>query len=364
MTITDRRIQASINNDTVNYYKADIASANDYYPFGMVMPGRTFTASSDYRYGFSGKEKDKNVSSLTAYDYGFRIYNPAIGRFLSVDPLAKKYPMLSPYQFAGNNPIRYIDLDGLEPENNPKSPGKKEKVAMIAVDLIAAGAAKHDAEENLLSSGPYRQSNADLKGTYACGPNGTYVTDSKGDPKNKFNMKVFTGATLNVDESQAKHFDNYEAFVVDRLMANFTTGKGAENYNFPTNGIISSKFLTSDILRSALEKFNSGNKVESEQFNFGAKELAKDFLRTGTLFSITGLTGSGTITMVPNKDGVQIRIFNVTSLTSGDLVKNPSSDANWPKSYVRDQQKTTPYGNISQTYNLFLPWNSPLLKRK
>ncbi len=48
------------------------------------------------------------------YDYGFRIYNPALGRFLSVDPLSIKYPWYTPYQFAGNKPIIAVDLDGLE----------------------------------------------------------------------------------------------------------------------------------------------------------------------------------------------------------------------------------------------------------
>ena len=48
------------------------------------------------------------------YDYGFRIYDPRAARFLSVDPLTKGYPMLTPYQFASNRPIDGIDLDGLE----------------------------------------------------------------------------------------------------------------------------------------------------------------------------------------------------------------------------------------------------------
>jgi hypothetical protein len=48
------------------------------------------------------------------YDYGFRIYNPRLGKFLSVDPLTKSYPWYTPYQFAGNKPIVAIDLDGLE----------------------------------------------------------------------------------------------------------------------------------------------------------------------------------------------------------------------------------------------------------
>ena len=54
------------------------------------------------------------MHSLTAYDYGFRIYNPAIGKFLSVDPLSDKFPMLAPYQFASNTPIWAVDLDGAE----------------------------------------------------------------------------------------------------------------------------------------------------------------------------------------------------------------------------------------------------------
>jgi hypothetical protein len=47
-------------------------------------------------------------------DYGMRIYDPRIGKFLSVDPITKEYPELTPYQFASNKPINSVDLDGLE----------------------------------------------------------------------------------------------------------------------------------------------------------------------------------------------------------------------------------------------------------
>jgi len=86
----------------------------------MQMPERTYS-SDKYRYGFNGKEKDKDISSLTAYDYGFRIYNPALGRFLSVDPLFQTYSYYTPYQFGSNNPIISIDVDGLE-SSNDKNP--------------------------------------------------------------------------------------------------------------------------------------------------------------------------------------------------------------------------------------------------
>ena len=80
------------------------------------MPGRHIVAlsGSEGRYGFNGKEKDDDIQGQTVYDYGFRIYNPALGKFLSVDPLTTFYPWYSPYHFAGNNPIHNIDLDGLE----------------------------------------------------------------------------------------------------------------------------------------------------------------------------------------------------------------------------------------------------------
>ena len=58
--------------------------------------------------------KSWEESGVRLYDYGFRIYNPGIARFLSVDPLAPSYAMLSPYQFAGNTPVWAVDLDGLE----------------------------------------------------------------------------------------------------------------------------------------------------------------------------------------------------------------------------------------------------------
>ena len=93
-------------------YTADLKSSQDYYVFGMQMPGRTFN-STDYRYGFNGKEKDDEVKgSGNSYDFGARIYDPRIGRFLSIDPLIKSYPWYTPYQFAGNSPISKIDQDG------------------------------------------------------------------------------------------------------------------------------------------------------------------------------------------------------------------------------------------------------------
>ena len=79
------------------------------------MTERMYSDASSYRYGFNGKENDDEVKGEgNQQDYGMRIYDPRIGKFLSVDPITSNYPELTPYQFASNTPIQAIDLDGLE----------------------------------------------------------------------------------------------------------------------------------------------------------------------------------------------------------------------------------------------------------
>jgi RHS repeat-associated protein len=115
-TISDKKIGVNDGNGGIDHYIAEVLSQNDYYPFGMQMPGRKYAANGSYRYGFNGKENDNEVKGEgNQQDYGMRIYDPRLGKFLSVDPIARQYPRYSPYHFAGNNPIRNLDLDGLEP---------------------------------------------------------------------------------------------------------------------------------------------------------------------------------------------------------------------------------------------------------
>lgn len=84
----------------------------NYFPFGMRMWNRSFN-SSEYKFGFNGKEKDDELKGEgNSYDFGARIYDPRIGRWLNTDPFESTYPSLSPYNFAANNPIYYVDPDG------------------------------------------------------------------------------------------------------------------------------------------------------------------------------------------------------------------------------------------------------------
>lgn len=116
--VSDRKRGIDDNNDQLGLldrYEPLLVTAQDYYPFGLEMYKRSYQRNN-YRFGFNGKEGDKNREwgRRTNYDYGFRIYDPGIGRFLSVDPLTASYPSWTPYAFAMNRVIDGVDLDGLE----------------------------------------------------------------------------------------------------------------------------------------------------------------------------------------------------------------------------------------------------------
>ncbi len=82
---------------------------NEYYPFGL-----NYTATTYQPYKYNGKELDTK-GGLNWYDYGARHYDAALGRFLTVDPLAEKMMLWSPYGYCLNNPIKYVDKDGEVP---------------------------------------------------------------------------------------------------------------------------------------------------------------------------------------------------------------------------------------------------------
>lgn len=86
-----------------------------YESFGSLLPGRNYSSGS-YRYLFQGQEHDDEINGAvgTSYAFEYRIHDPRVGRFLSIDPLAAKYPHNSPYAFSENRVIDSNELEGLE----------------------------------------------------------------------------------------------------------------------------------------------------------------------------------------------------------------------------------------------------------
>ena len=97
------------NNRVVINQSGTVEETNHYYPFGGVFG----TTGNTQPYKYNGKEFDTK-KGLNWYDYGARHYDAALGRFTTNDPLAEKYYSMSPYTYCADNPVKFIDPNGME----------------------------------------------------------------------------------------------------------------------------------------------------------------------------------------------------------------------------------------------------------
>jgi RHS repeat-associated protein len=110
VTVSDRKLAEGTEGSTASGYRAEVLFASDYYPFGMQMPGREFSAE-EYRYGFNGMEKDDELAGEgNSYTTHFRQYDSRIGRWQSTDPVKKANK--SPYETNSNRPTTNTDPNG------------------------------------------------------------------------------------------------------------------------------------------------------------------------------------------------------------------------------------------------------------
>jgi len=110
---SDIKIPLDENPDgVVDGHSVCIRNVSDYSPFGVSLDGRTIQ-SDFYRHGFNGMEKDDELKGMgNSYDFGARMYDSRVGRFLKIDDFSNKFPSKTPYSFAGNIPLLCIDNNG------------------------------------------------------------------------------------------------------------------------------------------------------------------------------------------------------------------------------------------------------------
>ncbi len=87
-----------------------VLERSDYYPFGLRMAEGTQATGNRWR--FAGKEEQKEGISLDWLNFGARMYDPFLARWTTQDPLAEKYPGISPYAYCAGNPVNCIDSEG------------------------------------------------------------------------------------------------------------------------------------------------------------------------------------------------------------------------------------------------------------
>ncbi|MCQ2144237.1 MAG: hypothetical protein MJY72_00680 [Bacteroidales bacterium] len=101
------------NTRVVTDGSGNVVERNDYYPFGERHSDSSMPTAATNRWRFAGKEIQP-LGGTGWLDFGARQYDSFLGRWTTLDPLAEKYPGISPYSYCAGNPINFVDPDGLD----------------------------------------------------------------------------------------------------------------------------------------------------------------------------------------------------------------------------------------------------------
>ncbi|MEZ4884899.1 MAG: RHS repeat-associated core domain-containing protein [Chitinophagales bacterium] len=213
---------SDLDNDGILETPSEILQEKHFYPFGMEMEGPWMQGGANNPYQYNGKELVSDFG-LNLMDYGARWYDAAVGRWWSVDLMAEKYSVTNPFAYVTNNPMKFIDPNGMELTISFKGFNKAEKEQAIKTVKSWLQRGLGDAYSvGISKKGKVTVSqNDNYKGEVSEGSSQLYgmLQEAQNNGDTKFTMSAETDE-VNVDNDEAATMDYGDLQKIENMQNN------------------------------------------------------------------------------------------------------------------------------------------------